>query len=66
MGRPQRLVASTALLALGVKAQFVYQGCVDLDATTVSTTTTLYPEGPVPCANYCSGLGYDYMAISAQ
>lgn len=66
MGRLHTLAAGTALLALGVKAQFSYQGCVSLDTSTIKNTTELYPQGPVPCLSFCNGLGYSYAAITAQ
>ncbi|ROW07451.1 hypothetical protein VMCG_03922 [Cytospora schulzeri] len=66
MGRLQRLVASTALLSLGARAEFAYQGCVALDTSTISSTTEIYPQGPTPCADYCGGLGYTHLGITAQ
>lgn len=66
MGRPQRLVASTVLLALGAKAQYTYQGCVALDTSNAASTVELYPQAPSQCSNYCSTRGYGYMGINAQ
>lgn len=66
MGRLHTLAAGTALLALGVKAQFSYQGCAALDTSTIIKTTELYPQGPAPCLAYCNGIGYSYAGLQAQ
>ncbi|KUI61831.1 hypothetical protein VP1G_08987 [Cytospora mali] len=66
MGTLQRLAVGTVLLALGVRAQYQYQGCVALSTTKPAAKTDIYPQGPTPCANYCNGLGLPYMGITAQ
>lgn len=66
MGRLHTLAAGTALLALGVKAQFSYQGCAALDTSTIIKTTELYPQGPAACLAYCNGIGYSYAGLQAQ
>lgn len=70
MGRLHPLAAGTALLALGVKAQFSYQGCAALDTSTIKNTTELYPQGPAACLSYCNSIGmpkgYSYAGIQAQ
>lgn len=60
------LAASTAALFAGVKAQLSYQGCVAVDPNSFADTTPLDPNSPETCATYCSGLGYQYIAVSAQ
>ncbi|ROW09890.1 hypothetical protein VPNG_06270 [Cytospora leucostoma] len=66
MGRLQRLLASTTLLALGTSQRLTYQGCVALDTSGIATTADLYPAGPGPCLAYCSNLGYRYAGLTAQ
>lgn len=66
MGRLHTLAAGTALLALGVKAQFSYMGCAALDTSTIKKTTELYPQGPATCLAYCNGIGYSYAGLQAQ
>ncbi|KAK7736656.1 hypothetical protein SLS53_006862 [Cytospora paraplurivora] len=66
MGRLQRLLASTTLLALGTSQQLTYQGCVALDTSGIATTADLYPAGPGPCLDYCSNLGYSFAGLTAQ
>lgn len=68
MGRLHTLAAGTALLALGVKAQFSYQGCASLDTSNAKTTIELYPQSPAACLAYCNsqGIGYTYAGLTAQ
>lgn len=68
MGRLHRLAAGTALLALGVKAQYTYMGCAALDTSNIINTTELYPQAPARCLAYCNsiGIGYTYAGIQAQ